>query len=212
MSDKYAVHRNYDVDWITLENPCRCYPPASGIDLPGNSMSKYWPITFQVWQYSALAPSQQFINLKFWNLTTPPWMGQSFQQTTLSGITSECRNAKRMLQWNIFAHINDIFFSFGGDMTDHCKYSPDIFFLSLFLFFGTFFLAFFLKKFKFTSFFPARVSVDNAGSYWKSLVCRSELSSPITPSSWQSSCSLLLIITTGWRPQNSSCPLYSRYV
>jgi len=42
-------------------------------------------------------------------------------------------------------------------MTEHCKYTPDIFFLSLFLFFGTFFLAFFLKKFKFTTFFPTKI-------------------------------------------------------
>ena len=50
-------------------------------------------------------------------------------------------------------------FSFGGEMTEHCNYTPDIFFLSLCLFFGTFFLASFLKKFKFTSFFPNKVCV-----------------------------------------------------
>ena len=44
-------------------------------------------------------------------------------------------------------------------MTEHCNYTPDIFFLSLCLFFGTFFLASFLKKFKFTSFFPNKVCV-----------------------------------------------------
>ena len=42
-------------------------------------------------------------------------------------------------------------------MTDACKYSPDIFFLSLFLFFGTFFLCSALKRFKFTPYFPAKV-------------------------------------------------------
>jgi len=47
--------------------------------------------------------------------------------------------------------------AFGGEMTEHCNYTPDIFFLSLCLFFGTFFLASFLKKFKFTSFFPNKV-------------------------------------------------------
>ena len=42
-------------------------------------------------------------------------------------------------------------------MTDACKYSPDIFFLSLFLFFGTFFMCSALKRFKFTPYFPAKV-------------------------------------------------------
>ena len=44
-------------------------------------------------------------------------------------------------------------------MTDACKYSPDIFFLSLFLFFGTFFLCSALKRFKFTPYFPAKVNL-----------------------------------------------------
>lgn len=52
-----------------------------------------------------------------------------------------------------------LLFSFGGEMTEHCNYTPDIFFLSLCLFFGTFFLASFLKKFKFTSFFPNKVCI-----------------------------------------------------
>jgi len=46
---------------------------------------------------------------------------------------------------------------FGGKLSDSCKYSPDIFFLSVFLFFGTFFLCTFLKKFKYTPFFPTKV-------------------------------------------------------
>jgi len=46
---------------------------------------------------------------------------------------------------------------FGGDLSPSCKYSPDIFFLSVFLFFGTFFLCTFLKKFKYTPFFPTRI-------------------------------------------------------
>ena len=33
MSSKYKVHRNYDVDWITKENPCRCSNPLSGITI-----------------------------------------------------------------------------------------------------------------------------------------------------------------------------------
>ena len=33
MSKTYKVHRNYDVDWITLENPCRCHEPESGLTI-----------------------------------------------------------------------------------------------------------------------------------------------------------------------------------
>jgi len=45
----------------------------------------------------------------------------------------------------------------GGAMTEACSYVPDIFFLSVFLFFGTFFLCTFLKKFKLSSYFPTMV-------------------------------------------------------
>jgi len=45
----------------------------------------------------------------------------------------------------------------GGILSYECKYVPDIFFLSVFLFFGTFFLCSFLKKFKFTPYFPTMV-------------------------------------------------------
>ena len=62
----------------------------------------------------------------------------------------------------MMSKINLLIGRFGGDLTDHCKYTPDIFFLSLFLFFGTFFLAFFLKKFKFTPFFPTKVKLYRA--------------------------------------------------
>ncbi len=37
-----------------------------------------------------------------------------------------------------------------------CDFVPDVFFFSVILFFGTFALAFFLKKFKFTPYFPAK--------------------------------------------------------
>jgi len=47
--------------------------------------------------------------------------------------------------------------AFRGEMSYTCKYSPDIFFLSIFLFFGTFFLCTFLKKFKYTPFFPTKI-------------------------------------------------------
>jgi len=47
--------------------------------------------------------------------------------------------------------------AFGGELSKSCKYSPDIFFLSVFLFFGTFFLCSFLKKFKYTPFFPTKI-------------------------------------------------------
>ena len=30
MGKTYKVHRNFDEDWMTLEDPCRCSSPASG--------------------------------------------------------------------------------------------------------------------------------------------------------------------------------------
>ena len=33
MGKTYKVHRNYDDDFMTMENPCRCSGPASGITI-----------------------------------------------------------------------------------------------------------------------------------------------------------------------------------
>ena len=30
MGKTYKVHRNFDEDWMTLEDPCRCSSPVSG--------------------------------------------------------------------------------------------------------------------------------------------------------------------------------------
>ena len=30
MGKTYKVHRNFDEDWMTLEEPCRCTTPVSG--------------------------------------------------------------------------------------------------------------------------------------------------------------------------------------
>ena len=51
-----------------------------------------------------------------------------------------------------------MFFSFGGSLVGHaCPYVPDVFFFSVILFFGMFSLATWLKRFKFTRYFPAKV-------------------------------------------------------
>ena len=33
MGKTYKVHRDYDVDWMTLEDPCRCERPSSGMTI-----------------------------------------------------------------------------------------------------------------------------------------------------------------------------------
>ena len=33
MGYKYAVHRNYNFEWMTKEDPCRCSSPQSGISI-----------------------------------------------------------------------------------------------------------------------------------------------------------------------------------
>ena len=45
---------------------------------------------------------------------------------------------------------------FMGVLSHSCEYVPDIFFLSVILFFGTFFTCTFIKSFKFTPFFPTK--------------------------------------------------------
>ena len=45
-----------------------------------------------------------------------------------------------------------------GVLSHSCEYVPDIFFLSVILFFGTFFTCTFIKSFKFTPFFPTKAS------------------------------------------------------
>ena len=30
MGKTYKVHRNFDQDWMTIEDPCRCSSPVSG--------------------------------------------------------------------------------------------------------------------------------------------------------------------------------------
>ena len=33
MGKTYKVHRNFDEDWMTLEDPCRCISPVSGLTI-----------------------------------------------------------------------------------------------------------------------------------------------------------------------------------
>ncbi len=50
-----------------------------------------------------------------------------------------------------------------GELTGHaCPYVPDIFFFSVILFFGTFVVAFALKKFKLTPYLSAKVTLSPA--------------------------------------------------
>ena len=44
-----------------------------------------------------------------------------------------------------------------GNLNHACDYVPDIFFLSVILFFGTFLTCTFLKSFKYTPYFPSKV-------------------------------------------------------
>ena len=47
-----------------------------------------------------------------------------------------------------------------GVLSHSCEYVPDIFFLSVILFFGTFFTCTFVKNFKYTPFFPTKASLS----------------------------------------------------
>ena len=49
-------------------------------------------------------------------------------------------------------------YRFMGILSHSCDYVPDIFFLAVILFFGTFFTCTFLKNFKFTPYFPSKVT------------------------------------------------------
>ena len=56
-----------------------------------------------------------------------------------------------------FAHF---LYRFMGVLSHSCEYVPDIFFLSVILFFGTFFTCTFIKNFKYTPFFPTKASLS----------------------------------------------------
>jgi len=123
MGKTYKVHRFFDVDEMTLEEPCECSAPKSGYSILNN------------WQN---ATEEKRIIFNAYNSTKE---GSIFIEEDIvwSDLTkSECE-------------------ALGGHLSYSCKYSPDIFFLSLFLFFGTFFLCTFLKKFKYTPYFPTKI-------------------------------------------------------
>jgi len=121
MMKKYKVHMNFDVDYMTQEEPCRCIASEKNI---------FSNIT--------AASAQQLEALEKYNKTAEynVFSASDIQWGDLT--KSQCKKL-------------------GGELTESCKYSPDIFFLSLFLFFGTFFLCSFLKRFKFTPYFPAKI-------------------------------------------------------
>jgi len=121
MGKTYKVHKYFDVDDMTTEEPCRCYSPESG---------------FTIFDRLHNSTESELTLLNSYNSTGTVFSAEDVDWTQLK--KSECE-------------------VFGGDLSPSCKYSPDIFFLSVFLFFGTFFLCTFLKKFKYTPFFPTRI-------------------------------------------------------
>jgi len=123
MSKTYKVHKYFDLDDLTTEEPCRCSSPESGISIftnIGNATGT---------EKHTLDSYNKTMNGTIFSAEDVDWAGLK---------TSECQ-------------------LLGGDLSSSCKYSPDIFFLSVFLFFGTFFLCSFLKKFKYTPFFPTKI-------------------------------------------------------
>jgi len=86
------------------------------------------------------------------NSTKQEWqLFENYNVTKMNGSVFEAEN----VGWKTLTKSECA--AFGGKLSEACKYSPDIFFLSVFLFFGTFFLCTFLKKFKYTPFFPTKI-------------------------------------------------------
>jgi len=123
MSKTYKVHKYFDVDDLTTEDPCRCSSPSSGVSIFSN-------ISF--------ASQKELKILDEYNISQNGIVKSAGQIDWPNLKRSECE-------------------AFGGELSYSCKYSPDIFFLSLFLFFGTFLLCTSLKKFKYTPYFPAKI-------------------------------------------------------
>jgi len=123
MNKTYKVHKYFDLEHLTQEEPCRC-----DISLPGKSI-------FETWE-NATAKDKKIFNS--YNKTMEGTIFGTEDVGWANLTRSEC-------------------FALGGNASDNCHYSPDIFFLSVFLFFGTFFLCTFLKKFKYTPFFPTKM-------------------------------------------------------
>jgi len=124
MSKVYKVHKYFDLDDLTLEEPCKC-------SRPGN-------ITTGIFSHMENATEKELDVLDSYN-------------NSMGGIIFSDEN----VVWNELKKSQCE--TFGGDLSPSCKYSPDIFFLSVFLFFGTFFLCTFLKKFKYTPYFPTKI-------------------------------------------------------
>eukprot|EP00092_Neocalanus_flemingeri_P037562 GFUD01040897.1.p1 GENE.GFUD01040897.1~~GFUD01040897.1.p1 ORF type:complete len:877 (+),score=230.71 GFUD01040897.1:117-2747(+) len=123
MGKTYKVHKYFDVDEMTNEEPCRCSSPESGISIFDRLNN---------------STASQLKTLHSYNTTTNGTVLSTADIDWSELKKSECE-------------------AFGGDLSSSCKYSPDIFFLSVFLFFGTFFLCTSLKKFKYTPYFPTRI-------------------------------------------------------
>ena len=75
----------------------------------------------------------------------------------LDSSTANCEDFCFLLDIIFFAHF---LFRFMGVLSHSCEYVPDIFFLSVILFFGTFFTCTFVKNFKYTPFFPTKASLS----------------------------------------------------
>jgi len=127
MSKAYKVHKYFDLDHLTLEEPCRC---SSGSGTAG----------WTPWMFGDRTNVTQ-IQLETFN----------HYNTTMNGTIGSAGN----IDWSKLTKSQCELFE--GHLSKTCKYSPDIFFLSVFLFFGTFFLCSFLKRFKYTTYFPTKL-------------------------------------------------------
>ena len=100
---------------------------------------------------------------------------------------------------------------FMGVLSHSCEYVPDIFFLSVILFFGTFFTCTFIKSFKFTPFFPTKASQLPLKILSTQCPLRSVASLPTMQWCLPSSSLSLLTMRSTLQHPSLQCPLSWRY-
>merc|ERR1719431_1988508 len=132
MGKTFKVHMDFDLDEITTEEHCGCSPPNSTVLDTLNTLFKS--------SNTSVETQQSWENYRN---HSEEWSGEQW-----SGAAEDIHYDRLGLK-----HCK----LFMGVLSHSCDYVPDIFFLAVILFFGTFFTCSFLKNFKYTPFFPSKV-------------------------------------------------------
>jgi len=128
----FKVHMDFDLDHITTEEHCGCSAPNDTVLQLLNEQFR-----------SENATEAQRETWENYKNHSEEWSGFEW-----SGLAEDIHYDRLGMK-----HCK----LFMGILSHACDYVPDIFFLSVILFCGTFLMCTFLKKFKFSPFFPSKI-------------------------------------------------------